>query len=146
MEQTYYSVNASANYSSDLEHKRHEMRDAWIGFVIVSMVFSLIFPDPGFFGIINLILLIHAISKTVQYCDTKKNICHVQVNVQSPAADTSSPHYYEPQYAIFKEQPAPVERSEKAVEQPINVKYCPMCGYKQKPEARFCSACGSSMK
>lgn len=126
--------------SFSLEHERKKMIDAWISFIIVSIVMSLIFPyEPFWVIIIRIVMFIHAIRLSIDYSHAKKSMGSSLIS-KTPQEIRYSQKYisYEP---VSYYTPTVVESKI----QTDSAKYCSMCGQKHEQQAQFCSSCGTKL-
>jgi hypothetical protein len=106
-------------YQTTLER----LKSAWIGFIIVRIVMSIIFQGFWVGEIAPAVLIINALEQTYIYYQMKQQ---EQRRMVPPIAATPV------------ELPVPVA----ATEMPLP-KFCVYCGTPREPTARFCSDCGT---
>jgi hypothetical protein len=116
------------------------MKDAWIGLIIVSVIFSALFGSAWWSLIPRILLFIHAIEKSSQYSRIKEQEkkLKAQQSDQNNYADPNESSYYGKQ-----EQPTRTIIKVISDEGPT---FCPLCGSKHERNAVYCSACGTDLK
>ena len=126
--------------SERLTSARKVMKDAWIGLIIVSVIFSALFGSAWWSLIPRILLFIHAIEKTSQYSRIKEQEkkLKAQQTGQNNYANTNESSYYGKQA-----QPTVTIKTPTSHEGPS---FCPLCGSKHERNAVYCSACGTDLK
>ena len=141
MKNTHCSYDSSrVGESERLTHARKEMKDAWIGLIIVSIVLAALFGSAWWSMIPRLVLFIHAIDKSSTYSRIKqeeKNL-KAQQSSQKNYVNANESSYYGRQ-----EQPTVTIVKPTSDEGPS---FCPLCGSKHDRNAVYCSACGTDLK
>ncbi len=107
----------------DLELKK--MIDAWVGFLIVSIVLSVIFQggDNLFSVIPKFILFVHAVRLSIDYNNFKKS-------------QKYGVHFVSPQSTHTASE----------VDSASKPQFCPMCGQTHEENSKFCAACGTPLE
>ncbi len=141
MKNTHCSYDSSrVGESERLTHARKEMKDAWIGLIIVSIVMAALFGSTWWSLIPRLVLFIHAIDKSSAYSrikDEEKKF-KAQQSRKNNFANTNESSYYGKE-----EQPTITIKTPTSDEDPT---FCPLCGSKHDRNAVYCSACGTDLK
>ena len=141
MKNTHCSYDSSrVGESERLTLARKEMKDAWIGLIIVSVVLAALFGSAWWSMIPRLVLFIHAIDKSTKYSrikDEEKKL-KAQKSSQKMYGNTNESSYYGKQ-----EQPTITIITSNSDESPS---FCPLCGSKHESNAVYCSACGTDLK
>lgn len=139
MKNTHCSYDSSrVGESERLTLARKEMKDAWIGLIIVSIVLAALFGSAWWSMIPRLVLFIHAIDKSSKYSRIKKEerILKAQESSQRNYVNTNESSYYRKQ-----EQPTIIASTSDE-----DSSFCPLCGSKHENNAVYCSACGTDLK
>lgn len=112
-----------ADQPRTLDRERKKMIDAWVSFLIVSIVLSIIFTHNPFWAAIpKIVLFIQAVRLTIDYNNFKKSYRHsIQMTPTQPI-HTSSP-----------------------VQSPTTGIFCPMCGVAHDESSKFCASCGTTL-
>ncbi|WP_371802278.1 zinc ribbon domain-containing protein [Candidatus Lokiarchaeum ossiferum] len=114
----------TADQPRTLDRERKKMLDAWVSFLIVSIVLSIIFPYDPFWAVIpKIVLFIQAIRCTIEYSNFKKSSRHNIEMTPSQPIHISSP-----------------------VQSPTSGTFCPMCGVAHDESSKFCASCGTSLE
>ena len=141
MKNTHCSYDSSrVGESERLTLARKEMKNAWIGLIIVSVVLAALFGSAWWSMIPRLVLFIHAIDKSTKFSrikneekklkaqqSSRKNYVHVNTNESS----------------FYGKQEQPTTITSTSDEGPS---FCPLCGSKHERNAVYCSACGTDLK
>ena len=141
MNHTHCSYDSSrVDESERLTSARKEMKDAWIGLIIVSVIFSALFGSAWWSLIPRILLFIHAIEKSSQYSRIKEQEkkLKAQQSGQNNYVNTNESSYHGKQ-----EQPTRTIIKVISDEGPT---FCPLCGSKHERNAVYCSACGTDLK
>ena len=139
MKNTHCSYDSSrVGESERLTLARKEMKDAWIGLIIVSIVLAALFGSAWWSMIPRLVLFIHAIDKSSKYSrikDEEKKL-KAQQSSHKMYGNTNESSYYRKQ-------------EQRTIITPISDEdpsFCPLCGSKHESNAVYCSACGTDLK
>ncbi|QEE18018.1 zinc ribbon domain-containing protein [Promethearchaeum syntrophicum] len=139
MKNTHCSYDSSrAGESERLSLARKEMKDAWIGLIIVSIVMAALFHSAWWSLIPRVVLFIHAIDKTAKYSrikDADRRLKAQESRQRQYGTPTETSYYGKP------EQPTIITSPSKATSG-----FCPLCGQKHERDAVFCSACGTDLR
>ena len=139
MKNTHCSYDSSrVGESERLTLARKEMKDAWIGLIIVSIVLAALFGSAWWSMIPRLVLFIHAIDKSTKYSrikDEEKKL-KAQKSSQKMYGNTNESSYYGKQEQSTIITPTSNE----------GPSFCPLCGSKHESNAVYCSACGTDLK
>lgn len=104
--------------------ERKKMTDAWVSFLIVSIILSIIFPHDPFWAVIpKIVLFIQAIRLTIDYRNFKKTQYHQVQNIA----------------------PQPIQTTPVSEEITSGL-FCPMCGVAHSENSKYCAACGTSLE
>ena len=139
MKNTHCSYDSSrVGESERLTLARKEMKDAWIGLIIVSIVLGALFGGTWWAMIPRVVLFIHAIDKTAKYSRIKDEDRRLkaQGSTKKNYVNPSDTSYYGRQ-----EQPTIITSPTKETSS-----FCPLCGSKHERSAVYCSACGTDLR
>jgi hypothetical protein len=133
----HYDLTNTFEYSTT----KKQLTDAWIGAIIISIVFNaIIFLGVWWLQIFISILFIKALETTFTYyktCEQEKN--HTPISV--PSIMQTQVVGSNPQYIIAQID----NESGKNVgirPQEVQASYCALCGQERTNGAKFCAACG----
>ena len=130
MNNTHYSYDSSrAGESERLSLARKEMKDAWIGLIIVSIVMGALFGGAWWSIIPRVVLFIHAIDKSATYSRIKDE------DKRLKAQGSTQKSYAKQEHPRIIISPSKETSS-----------FCPLCGSKHERNAIFCSACGTDLR
>jgi len=105
---------------------RKEVTDAWVGVVILNIIFGALFPYVWWAWIPRVVVTIHAIELTVRYAEAKKANEKTLITPVKTEIALATP----------------------VITEPLNVSssmFCPNCGVQLNSTTKFCPYCGNAL-